>query len=224
MFPIRGNSCVREADMIKVKICGITNLEDAALCSREGADALGFIFTKKSPRYINVKQAAKIIGQLDPVIITAGVFLDEGKEKVLEIAGGLKLDVLQFHGKESPAYCNFFKDKFKVIKVFFPQGEPSLTAVSHYKVDAYMFDVKKEEKIKGKSILSVDILKDIEALIKTGHRTIIAGGLNLKNISQVIRMSPYGVDITSGVEKMVGKKDINLVRQLIQRVKNVGSR
>ena len=101
--------------MIKVKICGITNQDDAQAASRLGADALGFIFAKKSPRYIKPLTAKKIIRSLDPFIVTVGVFVDESKENVLSIASELNLDCLQFHGNESPSYCNFFKKKFKVI-------------------------------------------------------------------------------------------------------------
>ena len=155
--------------MVKIKICGTTNLEDALLCSREGADALGFIFTKKSPRYINEKQAAKIIGQIDPFVVTVGVFLDEEKEKVLKIADMLNLDILQFHGNESPAYCNFFRPKFKVIKVLFAQNRPFAKAVAGYNVDAYLFDLRQEEKLKGKNILEKEYLQEILSLIKEGE-------------------------------------------------------
>jgi len=81
--------------MIKVKICGITNLEDAQMASKSGADAIGFIFSKKSPRYIKKDVAKKIISELDPFLIKVGVFLDQTKEEVLDIAQSLKLDILQ---------------------------------------------------------------------------------------------------------------------------------
>lgn len=106
--------------MVKVKICGITNLEDALFASFAGADAIGFIFSKKSPRYISEKRAGEIIQQLDPFLIKVGVFLDQEKQEVLDLASFLNLDVLQFHGKENPGYCHYFKPRFKVIKVFFP--------------------------------------------------------------------------------------------------------
>ncbi|MDP2924226.1 MAG: phosphoribosylanthranilate isomerase [Candidatus Omnitrophota bacterium] len=210
--------------MIKVKICGITNLEDALLCSKEGADALGFIFTKKSSRCINTKEAAKIIAQLDPFITTVGVFLDEEKDKVLEIANALSLDALQFHGQESPSYCNFFRPKFKVVKVFFPESTPFKKAIAAYKVDAYLFDVRQEEKLKGKNNLPKENLKEIFNLIREGRRVIISGGLNIKNISQAAKLKPYAVDVSSGVEKMVGKKDSELICVFIQKVKNVDTR
>lgn len=210
--------------MIKVKICGITNLEDALACSSQGADALGFIFSKKSPRCINEKEAAKIISGIDPYVTKVGVFLDEEKERVLEIAHMLSLNVLQFHGSENPAYCNFFKPKFKVIKVFFPQDRPFSDKISRYKIDAAMFDVKYEEKIKGKATVDMDTIKEISALVKKGERIIVSGGLTVKNVSQFTKLNPYAVDVASGLEKLVGKKDIELVRQFISKVKNVNSK
>ncbi|MCK9614318.1 MAG: phosphoribosylanthranilate isomerase [Candidatus Omnitrophica bacterium] len=210
--------------MIKVKICGITNLEDALACSNEGADALGFIFSKKSPRYINEKEAAKVISGLDPYITKVGVFLDEEKEKVFEIANMLSLDILQFHGKEIPSYCSAFAPKFKIVKVFFPEDAPFKVKVPRYKIDAAMFDIKYEQKSKGKNTLDKNILKEISALIKEGSRVIISGGLNVKNISQITRLKPYAVDVSSGLEKFVGKKDIELVREFIKKVKNASSK
>jgi phosphoribosylanthranilate isomerase len=207
--------------MIKIKICGITNLEDALFCSRQGADALGFIFTKKSPRCITVNEAAKVIADIDPLVATVGVFMDEEKDKVFEIASNLRLNVLQFHGRESPAYCNFFKQKFKVIKVFFPEDKPFKHTLAPYKVDAYLFDIKQQDKLRGVATLPPEALKEISSMTKEGYRIIISGGLNLKNISPTIRLKPYAVDIASGLEKLVGKKDNELVRAFIQKVKNV---
>jgi phosphoribosylanthranilate isomerase len=203
---------------MRVKICGITNLEDACLCSEEGADALGFIFSKKSPRYIREKEAKKIVNSLGPFIVKGGVFVDESKNKVFEIASSLGLNVLQFHGKESPSYCNFFRHKFKVIKVFFPKDAPFRKKIAHYKVDAYMFDVEYEDKLRRKKLSSA-MIKEISALIKEGVRVIISGGLNPDNILQIKKLSPYGVDVASGVEKFVGKKDRDLVRLFIKRAK-----
>lgn len=205
--------------MIKVKICGITNLEDGLLASSAGADAIGFIFSKKSPRRISFQAAKKIIKSLDPFLIKVGVFLDQDKQEVLKIASSLKLDVVQFHGSETPAYCNFFKSKFKVIKVFFAQDRPFETKLSKYKVDAFMFDVKYEQKQKGRKILSLDVLAEVSKLIKKGKRVIISGGLNLNNINKIKRLKPYALDVASGIEKMVGRKDERATKAFIKKVK-----
>lgn len=206
--------------MIKVKICGITNIEDAQFASNRGADALGFIFSKKSPRFINEKTAKKIIEGLDPYIVKVGVFLDQPKEQVLDIANALGLDALQFHGRETPAYCNSFKPKFRIIKVLFSSDSPYNSKIARYRADAFMFDVMYEEKLKGIKTLSSEDLKEISSLIKRGERIIIAGGLNVKNISKIKKLKPYAVDVTSGVEAIVGRKDKDLVAEFITKIKD----
>ena len=205
--------------MIKVKICGITNLEDALLSSSCGADAIGMIFTKKSPRFISEKMAKKIVTNLDPFIVKAGVFLDEEQQKVLDVANSLNLDVLQFHGSETFAYCNFFRPKFKVIKVFFEQDKPYDIKLARYKTDIFMFDVRYEDKTKGLKMLSEDSLKEISSFAKSNKRVIISGGLNITNIFKIKKLKPYAVDVASGVEKLVGKKDERLLKAFIKRVK-----
>lgn len=206
--------------MIKVKICGITNLEDAQVASYLGADALGFIFSKKSPRYLSEQTAKKIITCLDPFLVKVGIFLDQEPEEVLTIASNLGLNVLQFHGGETAAYCRHFAKKFKVIKVFFPNSKFSEQRLSLYKVDAFMFDVKYEQKIKGRNTLSASSLKCIAKLIKQGKPVIISGGLNLDNITKIKKLKPYAVDVSSGVEKLVGKKDKRRLQEFIKKVKN----
>ncbi|MFH1772707.1 MAG: phosphoribosylanthranilate isomerase [Candidatus Omnitrophota bacterium] len=204
---------------MKVKICGITNLEDAQFASQEGADAIGFIFSKKSPRFITVKEAKKIISCLDPFVTKTGVFADEDKEKVLETADCLGLSVLQFHGKETASYCNSFTKKYKVIKTFFPQDMPFSVKISPYRIDGFLFDVKLQDKLKGKKILPMDALKEIGGIIGKGKRVILSGGLNPDNISTVKNLNPYAVDVASGVENLVGKKDHGLVKLFIKRAK-----
>ncbi len=207
--------------MIKVKICGITNLEDACFCAQEGADALGFIFSKVSPRRINEDEAKNIFCGLGPFTIKVGVFVDEDKEKVLDLAQRLNLDVLQFHGSESPEYCGFFCPKFKVIKTFFPSIGQLEKQMSGYSVDVFLFDVKYEDKQKGIKVLSSQELSEIEVVIKKGKKVIISGGLTPKNVLNIKKMSPYAVDTASGVEVCVGKKDKNLVHNFIKKTKNL---
>lgn len=210
--------------MVKVKICGITNIEDALMSSAEGADALGFIFTKKSPRYINYKDAKRIIKELDPFTVKVGVFLDADKKEVFDAASSLGLDILQFHGQETAAYCSFFKTNFKVIKVFFPDENTLKKKISSYKVDAFMFDIRLEDKQKGKKTLPKEALKEMISFIKKGMRVIVSGGLNVENIAKVRSLSPYAVDVASGVEAFVGKKDRDLVKEFIKKAKYENTR
>ncbi|MBD3263552.1 MAG: N-(5'-phosphoribosyl)anthranilate isomerase, partial [Candidatus Omnitrophica bacterium] len=168
--------------MIKIKICGITNTEDALLASSLGADALGFIFTKKSPRFIEAKEAKKIIAKLGPLITRVGVFLDEQKEEAERVAVSLGLDVLQFHGAESPSYCSFFRKKFRVIKTLFPQNQNITRLVKSYKVDAFLLDIKLGEKKSGRKILDTSVLKEAKKIIEGGVKLIISAGLNPGNL------------------------------------------
>jgi len=203
--------------MSKIKICGITNLEDALFCADSGADALGFIFFKKSPRFITPKQAFKIIKSLNPFVSTVGVFVDEDQRVVEDTASSLGLDILQFHGSETKTYCNYFKSKYKVIKTFFPDND-GIGKVSSYRVNACLFDVKLEEKQLGKKSINPMLLKEIK-MIKNVP-VIISGGLNPKNVSSFIsKVNPYAVDVSSGVESIPGKKDKKLVSQFIKLAK-----
>ncbi len=208
--------------MIRIKICGITNLEDAQLAQKLGADALGFIFTKKSPRYVKIALAKKIIFSLGPFLSKVGVFMDQTKEEVLDIAKDTGIDTLQFHGQETASYCNFFKfkHKFKVIKVYFPDDSPK--SIDRYqRLDALMFDIPYHQKQKNKKTLSETCLKFVKKEIKTGKRIILSGGLTPDNVKKVIKICPYGVDVASGIEELVGKKDKRLLKDFIGKVKNV---
>ncbi|MFH1768072.1 MAG: phosphoribosylanthranilate isomerase [Candidatus Omnitrophota bacterium] len=207
--------------MVKVKICGITDSEDARVCCQSGADALGFIFCRQSPRYIPPRIAKKIISDLSPFISTVGVFVNEDKKQVYDIATFLNLDVLQFHGNEKPAYCNFFRPRFKVIKTFVSQR--AFENISLYKVDGYLFDVSWEDKKASKRTLKDSFLRKISKLkLKTA---IISGGLTPDNVLQCVKKAnPYAVDVARGVELFPGKKDKKLVRLFIKQVKSIRDR
>jgi phosphoribosylanthranilate isomerase len=184
-----------------------------------GADALGFIFSKKSPRLIKEKVAKDIVDSLGPFVVKVGVFVDEEKEKVWDMLHFLKLDVLQFHGQESPRYCKFFQNRCKIIKTLFPSDAPFEKRMKDYPVDTFLFDIKLEEKVKGKKVLPPSRLKEIKTLIRRGCRVIVSGGLTPHTLSQVKKISPYAVDVCSGVEEFVGKKDKRLVELFIRKAK-----
>ncbi|OPX30215.1 MAG: hypothetical protein B1H08_02290 [Candidatus Omnitrophica bacterium 4484_171] len=202
--------------MVRVKICGITNVEDALSCSQSGADALGFIFYKRSPRYISPQRAKKIMENIGPFISRVGVFVNEDRARVNDIASYLNLDILQFHGRESAAYCRYFSKTFKVIKVFFP---PELSDKEYTGVSAYLFDIRIENKETGLT-LDDSFLKKIKAI--KHKKTILSGGITPANVSKLIKKAqPYAVDVASGVEIFPGKKDKKLVKKLIYKVKNI---
>ncbi len=205
--------------MIRVKICGITNLEDALAAESLGADALGFIFTEKSPRCLELKKAKKIISSLGPFVVKAGVFMDQSKEEVLNTASFLGLDLLQFHGNESFAYCNSFQPAFKAIKVCFPE-QLSKAIVRYRRLGTLMFDIPYDQKKKGLRYLPEHALSLIKNEIRKKEKVIISGGLDCANIEKAIKIRPYGVDVCSGIEKRAGKKDKKLMKDFIGKVKN----
>ena len=203
--------------MVKVKICGITNLNDALGSAGSGCDALGFVFYKKSPRYIDPAKAKNISRILPKKILRMGVFVDEKEKEVKKIAKLCELDILQFHGDESPEYCARFKDDYKVIKAFRVKDSDSLKSVNDYGVDYYLFDTYKSDSMGGTGEkFDWKILKDFEIL----KPFILSGGLDPENVERAIReVAPYAVDVSSGVESAPGKKDPELLKRFIENVR-----
>lgn len=198
--------------MVKVKICGITNVTDALLAVSYGADALGFIFYKKSPRFVAVKTAQAIISELPPCVKTVGVFVNEAADKVNRIADTCKLDIVQLHGDESAAFCK--KIKRRVIKAFRIKDEKSLLPMPAYKVSGFLLDAFVAD-LHGGSGETCDW-----TLVRRAEEygpIILAGGLTPDNVAEAIRQAePYGVDVCSGVEESKGKKDPEKIKAFIR--------
>ncbi len=201
--------------MTRVKICGITNLKDASLASRLGADALGFVFYKKSPRYITPSKAKKIIKSIPNSVCGVGVFVDEKEGSVKKIAKYCGLQTLQFHGAEPPDYCKKFKG-YKIIKAFSIKDKASFNDVAKFKVDAYLFDAFVKNKFGGTGkTFQWNLLRSL----KTKIPIILSGGLNPKNIEKAIKtVSPYALDLSSGVEISPGKKSPRLLKKVFKEI------
>jgi phosphoribosylanthranilate isomerase len=191
--------------MVKIKICGITNLEDALLASELGADALGFIFYAKSPRHVAPGTARAIIAQLPPFVAAVGVFVDEAASVVQELAANVGLDWVQLHGKESPEYCRNLG--CKVIKGFRIQDEGSLRRLADYQgaAQALLLDTYKKGQVGGTGeIFDWHLAREA----KRYGQIILAGGLTPENVAQAIAtVGPAAVDAASGTEAAPGKKD-----------------
>jgi phosphoribosylanthranilate isomerase len=205
--------------MVKVKICGITNYEDAALAVDLGVDALGFIFAP-SPRRITPEKARKIIAALPPLVTIIGVFVDEDERHLLTIADYCGLQVFQFHGNESPEFCGKFKPR--AIKSFRLKESSDLSSLSAYRdqVRAFHLDTFQTGLFGGTGrTFPWHLAKEAKAY---SLPLILSGGLTHLNIRQAIRdVHPYAVDVSSGIEVRPGKKDAELMRQLVEIIKGV---
>ncbi len=205
--------------MTWIKICGITNLEDALETAELGADALGFVFYEKSPRKITKEKAKEIIDKMQTVkqrVVKVGLFVDELEEKVKEITSYCNFDILQFHGDETPDYCKKFPQK--IIKAFRIKDKESLVDIPKYEVDYYLLDAYSEVAPGGTGrTFNWDLAKEAK---KFGRPIILSGGLNPENIIEALKkVSPFGVDVSSSVEASPGKKDHKKLKEFITKVK-----
>lgn len=205
--------------MVKIKICGITNLEDASAACSYGVDALGFVFAK-SPRQVSPRTAKSIIMRLPPFTVTVGVFVNESKDKVRKIAADCGLGCLQFHGDETPGYCDYFRDKYKIIKAIRVRDSSSLAGLKKYTVDAFLLDTYVPGR-RGGTGIGFDWNLAAEAK-KYGKPVIMAGGIGIGNVEDAVKIArPYAVDASSAIEKAPGRKDHNLMRAFIEKIRNV---
>jgi phosphoribosylanthranilate isomerase len=201
--------------MARIKICGITNIEDAMVAVEAGADALGFVFYEKSPRFINPVRAAEIILRLPPFIQTVGLFVDEDAEKINWTADYCGLDLVQLHGNESPEDC--LEVNRRVIKAFRVQNIVSIDPLNKYQVSGYLLDAWSPDAYGG---TGRTFNWELAGAARKFGPIILAGGLSPDNVAEAIKsVNPYGVDVSSGVESAPGKKDAALVKKFIRIVK-----
>lgn len=202
--------------MTKIKICGITNLEDAMAALDFGADALGFVFFRESPRNISPEKAAEIIARLPAFTTTVGVFVDDLREKIMRIVDQTGISIIQLHGEEPPEACLLTRKVIKGIRV---KSLESLEPLKRYQglVSAFLLDTFAPHLPGGTGqAFNWDIAVDA----KNFGRIILAGGLTPENISEAIRrVNPYAVDVSSGVEVVKGKKDHQKMKLFIERAK-----
>jgi phosphoribosylanthranilate isomerase len=189
---------------VRYKICGITNMEDALAAVDAGADALGFIFYEKSPRYIPPIEAGEIIQKLPPFISAAGVFVNIERERIMEAAHESGIQALQFHGDETVEFCAGWE--LPVIKAFRVQGRDTLIGMKEYSTSAWLLDAYVPDQPGGTGAKF-----DWELARQAAEnfpRIILAGGLTPANIAAAItQVRPYAVDVSSGVEVSPGRKD-----------------
>ncbi len=202
--------------MTRVKICGITCIEDALHAADCGADALGLVFYAKSPRVVTVEKAREIVAALPPFITSVGLFVNEEPARIVEIADRCGLDVIQLHGDEGPQECSYAPRR--VVKALRVRGEESLAGIEEFDVSAFLLDAWVAESYGGTGH-SCDW--QLAARVAEQHRIVLAGGLNPDNVSEAVRLvKPYAVDVSSGVESSPGRKDPDLVAAFIRNARN----
>lgn len=206
--------------MTLVKICGITNLEDAKQAVTSGADMLGFNFYEKSPRYIAPDSARHIIDTIVGTAKSVGVFVNEQPARLLQITVDSFIDIVQFHGNETGDDLDLIRDNFSldVIKALRTSADMAQTHFEDYGEAAFLLDGYSPGKYGGTGTVA-----DWEAarlVVEKGHTVYLAGGLNPENVADAVRyVRPYAVDVASGVESSPGKKDPKKVAAFILAAK-----
>lgn len=202
----------------RIKICGITNVADGQAAVAAGADAIGFIFYEKSPRCVALETAADISTSLPPFVMRVGVFVDAPEEFVTRAIADCGLTMLQFHGDETPEFCAQFG--LMSMKAFRMHGPETLEELPKYETDAYLLDAYSSTTLGGSGEkFNWDLAVEAQ---KFGKPIFLAGGLTPGNVADAIRqVRPFGVDVSSGVERAPGKKDHEKVKAFIAAARSV---
>lgn len=206
--------------MTFIKICGITNLDDALAAVDAGADALGFNFYKPSPRYVTPETAAEIIGHLPSAVLTVGVFVNERSPQcVEELARRASVTAIQLHGDESPGYCSEIENRY-VIKALAAGADFDLRRALDYDVDAILLDTKHDTLRGGTGrVFDWSIALEVRRAVP---KLYLAGGLGIENIEDAINsVDPFAVDACSALEKTPGKKNHERMRAFVNAIRSV---
>lgn len=201
--------------MVKVKICGITRLEDALAACEAGADALGFVFYEPSPRYIEPRRVREILFSLPPFVTPVGVFVNKTAEEVNRIVAQSGVALVQLHGEEpSDLVPQLTVPALKAVRV---RGEADLAVLRGYRVQAYLLDSHVPGKYGG---TGVPFQWEVAVKAKAHGRIILSGGITVDNVAEALRtVAPFGIDVSTGVETSPGIKDPGKVKELLERVR-----
>jgi len=201
--------------LTKVKICGLKQEEEIEFANQLQPEYVGLVFANSS-RQINLEQARGLLKNLNRKIKKVGVFVNMDKQEVVHIANSCRLDVLQFHGDETPDYCNRFEQE--VWKAFQIKNEESFMRIEQYAVDGYLLDSYMEGQVGGSGkTFPWELVQNLNRV----KLLITAGGLNADNVEEAIGiMKPHVVDVSSGVE-VNGKKDYEKMKLFIKKVREI---
>jgi phosphoribosylanthranilate isomerase len=210
-----------EHNPIKVKICGITNLEDALAAAEYGADAVGFIFAAESPRFVPANQVRKIVSALPPFITTVGVFTAGDEKTIRDAVVECGIDLIQFHGPFPSEVVQVFSSRaIQVIRIADEENGGTLEEIARAAVRAFLLDTFHPELLGGSG---VPFNWDRALQAKKIGSIILAGGLTPENVEEaIVRVRPFGVDVSSGVEMRKGKKDFSKMKRFIEAAKRAG--
>ena len=200
----------------KVKICGITSLDDAEAAVAAGADAIGLVFYPPSARYISPADAAEIVAALGPFVTTVGLFVNQDPATVKATLALTGLQLLQFHGDEPESYCQQFQRPYIKALRMSPDLQPLAAMSAFPKASGYLFDAWQAGQFGGTG--ATFDWQRIAGL--AAQNLILAGGLNPDNVgAAVCAVQPYAVDVSGGVERAPGKKDHGLLKAFIEAAK-----
>lgn len=198
---------------MKIKICGITNYDDAIYCSNIGADAIGFIFYTGSKRYIEPDKAKKIIKQLPPFLLKVGVFVNEEPDKINKISEAIKLNVIQLHGDET--IKDIMKITLPVIKAFRVNKKFNYKILNKYSNHSILLDSFNQNEYGGTG----EKFNWNNIPVSLRNKIILAGGVSLENIEFIYNeIKPYAIDLSSSLEYSPGKKDHKKIKQLFTKL------
>jgi phosphoribosylanthranilate isomerase len=200
---------------MRIKICGITDLDDARRCVAAGADALGFIFVEGTPRYVTPDAAARIVAALPPFVTPVGVFWNHAPGHVKAVAEQCGLGVLQFHGDEAPE--DLLEFRLPVIKTIKVSGPSDLDRMAGFRVAAFLLDSPARW---SEGAARPVIPWDVAAEMARRHVVLLSAGLTPDNVAEAVRrVRPYGVDVNSGVEARPGRKDPARVARFVREAR-----
>lgn len=202
----------------QIKICGLTDVDQALACAELGADAIGLVFFEKSPRNLSVDQARAICDALPSHVMTTGVFVNETFDSVMDKVLRCGIKVVQLHGNERPELVSrLIREKLPVIKVLYMESDPNIKLADDFDPTAFLVECAKGV-LPGGNALSWNFERVSE--LKTQKPVLIAGGLSPDNIADAVaKAMPDGVDVSSGVELSPGRKDLKKVEAFITAVK-----
>jgi phosphoribosylanthranilate isomerase len=206
----------------RVKICGITNIEDARASVDAGADALGFVYYRESPRSVDEETSGEIIRKVGPFVTTVGVFVNETAGRISEVVERAGIHVVQLHGDEEPDFVEALRVEIpntRIIKALRVANIDDFVSIGAYSVDAVLLDTFHDE-LHGGTGEKFDWDLALKAKMPENMPFILAGGLKPENVkSAVEKVHPFAVDVSSGVETQPGKKDPEKIKKFIDNLR-----